>query len=293
VPESDATITLHTHLRRHPPLNMDQCWWHFYSSHLRGTRVMRVSLCTTVKGRLHHLQQTLQQNLGDNADYENCEVVILDYNSPDGLEAWARTFLKDWIRMDRVRYGRIRHGEHYNSPHAKNVAHLLGTGEVLVNIDADHFTGKGFAAYVAMQFASLGNAVLSFDTGGTLDGIIAVRRSEFLAVRGYDESLGSGWGYDDTDFRGRLQSSGAKSALVKMPEERSIAHTGDERIKYMQRHDLTQVEQLSLNSRIAGTRVRNALVNAAGYGRATVYMNFSEVPIQVGEGEVRSKTLQR
>ena len=44
----------------------------------------RVSFCTTCKGRLWQLEQTLPNNLKILDDYS--EIVLLDYQSPDGLK---------------------------------------------------------------------------------------------------------------------------------------------------------------------------------------------------------------
>ncbi|WP_158563357.1 hypothetical protein [Chitinophaga silvatica] len=46
---------------------------------------LKISFCTVCMGRLHHLRQTLLQNIADNTTYDNLEFVILDCNSEDGI----------------------------------------------------------------------------------------------------------------------------------------------------------------------------------------------------------------
>ncbi len=51
--------------------------------------MLRIAFCTTCKNRANHLIRTLPQNLNDNADYEDCVFVVLDYNSKDGLASFS------------------------------------------------------------------------------------------------------------------------------------------------------------------------------------------------------------
>src|ERR1700722_3325739 len=138
----------------------------------------RIIFCTTAKGRTQHIEQTLPANLRDNAGYENCKLVLVGSCDPGPL----RDYL--WNRhqadMESGRLAIYHHfgNEHFGGArgrpplganwgllgcrdvpfrmaHAKNMAHRLGIlegGEILVNLDADNFTGPGFAKWIAKQF---------------------------------------------------------------------------------------------------------------------------------------------
>lgn len=117
----------------------------------------KVALCTTCKGRLQHLQETLPANLAANEDVspEECVFVLLDYNDKDGLSSWVREKMARHLQSGRLVYYRFTEPTPFRMAHSKNLAHRLGMREgadILVNVDADNFTGRGFARYVLGEF---------------------------------------------------------------------------------------------------------------------------------------------
>jgi hypothetical protein len=102
---------------------------------------VKLSFATTCKDRLFHLKETILHNIRDNDDFPEIEFVLLDYNSQDGMEEWARKELVGEIESGRVVYWKERTAKHYHSSHAKNIATGLCRGEVVCNLDADTFTG--------------------------------------------------------------------------------------------------------------------------------------------------------
>lgn len=241
---------------------------------------MKVSICIPCKGRLHHLRETLPENLEVNRIHPETEFVVIDYDSQDGLFEWMAQEMHAEITSGRLIYLRLLDAKFYRSPHAKNIANNVATGEVIANVDADHFTGEGFSFRLSELFSELPRAIVSYDTGGTLDGILAIRAQYFHQLRGYDERMSDGWGYYDTDFRERAIAAGLRSRLIKCPRERSIAHSSEERTRFMLRQDLTQVQHLQLNMALGHSRV--GPVNPGGYGVANVFRNFDTVPFRVG-----------
>jgi hypothetical protein len=51
---------------------------------------MRMSFCMTCMGRLHHLRETVLENLAVIEKSPGAECVLLNYNSPDELELWIK-----------------------------------------------------------------------------------------------------------------------------------------------------------------------------------------------------------
>ena len=128
----------------------------------------RIVFCTTAKGRTQHIEQTLPANIRDNADYPNCKFVLVDYCDPGPLRKYLRENHSPDIESGVLAvyhyFGRVEspgiHAEPGDTPfrmaHAKNMAHRLGIlegADILVNLDADNFTGPGFAVWVAEQFS--------------------------------------------------------------------------------------------------------------------------------------------
>jgi hypothetical protein len=109
----------------------------------------------------------------------------------------------------------------------------LSTGDIICNIDADNFTGIGFAEYVNISFINNKNIYLGVDKDTRRDcyGRISVERKDFFSVRGYDEKM-NGYGFDDYDLCNRLQLLGRKTYFVKDKKFlQALPHTDEERIE--------------------------------------------------------------
>ena len=189
---------------------------------------IRLTFCTTVMNRLDHLKITLPQNLNNNSNYkEIIEFLILDYSSTDGLKDWLFSEYYEMITDGYINYYRVENRKSYSHSHSKNQAFKLAQGEIICNIDADNFTGPQFAGYLIDQFDTKDSIFLSttsrtFLSSKTKDwitgdsdvlGKIAVRKSDFLRVRGYDESF-TGYGFEDADLINRLELLGLQRMFI-------------------------------------------------------------------------------
>ncbi len=223
------------------------------------TDPIKISFCTTCKGRLHHLKETLPKNLSDNADYPHVEFVILDYGCPDGTAKWVKDTFPEEIKSGKILVAEFPSANGFYYPHAKNIAHRIAAEQgkfqgdpshILCNVDADNSTGKGFATYIAQYFNGGAGTFLCNDAatkrvfrledkgvthprGRGCGGRIAVRKEDFYSIRGYDESFTKGWGPDDTYLVRRLMRR-----LICIPDIipthflDSIPHENDERVKF-------------------------------------------------------------
>lgn len=205
-------------------------------SEVKPVRFRRISLCVTAMDRLHHLAETLPRNLLDNRGYPDLEIVLLDYNSSDGLEAWARRHLPEWIEAGRLVYYRTTEPTWFHHSHARNLAVRLATGEIVCTVDADNFTGPDFAHYVNERFDRHERIHLRPDYDGAhvrlrdAFGRICVRREDFLRVGGYDEQLVE-YGYEDVDLCHRLEKAGLEPRFIEDERFlRYIDHGNRERV---------------------------------------------------------------
>lgn len=201
-------------------------------------RYRKVSICVVCMGRRHHLAETLPRNLADNAHYPDLEFVLLDYNSGDGLEEWVAASLREQLESGRVTYYRTTEQSFFDRSHARNVAFRLARGEILCNVDADNFTGQGFASYVNERFGSHRGVFLQPDFEGAHRGLrdafgrLCVRRADFLNVEGYDEGL-KDYGWEDNDLCMRLRKSGLRPLFFEDDRFlRYIAHDNEERMAH-------------------------------------------------------------
>ncbi|WP_188764871.1 glycosyltransferase family 2 protein [Emticicia aquatilis] len=181
--------------------------------------------------RLYHLKETLPMNLADNIATENIEFVILDYNSTDGLEDWVQQNFDQFC--GKVAYFRTTQPTFYNRSHSRNMAFRLASGNIVCNLDADNYAGKGFAEYLTAMFQQHNSIFIAPQNNNLSDtfGKISTTKSDFLQIRGYDEAI-KGYGFEDNDLKNRLTNLGRTEATFNDTEFlKAITHTEEERIK--------------------------------------------------------------
>lgn len=197
-----------------------------------------ISFCTTCMNRLKHLSQTLPVNLHDNRDIPSVEFIVLDYNSSDGLKDWMENEMGNHLATKRLLYRTAKGFQYFHMAHAKNIAHRLARGKIVCNLDADNFTGDKFAEYLMNVFSNGKRLIvraprITNETRGTL-GRIAMRKTDFELIGGYDEQMKFGWGHEDRDLINRARMIGFR--LHYMPSDspflKLIQHDQSDRTRY-------------------------------------------------------------
>lgn len=198
-------------------------------------------------GRVHHLMNTLPVNLHIAPD---CEFVLLNYGSKDGMHEWVRENIRPWIERGTVKYYRTQLPEHFVATHAKNIAHRQATGDILCNLDADNFLIDGFVEFVQKTMKNKDSIITApvfdmFNMSGSC-GKIAVHRTHFYEVNGYNEDINIGWGWDDIDFEFRTAMHN-KLKYVETPPQfcRVIDHDEKERGKNFRNKNTKESQQIS------------------------------------------------
>jgi hypothetical protein len=261
-----------------------------------------IAFCTTCKGRVQHLEKTLPRNLADNAGYPNAKFIILDYNSNDHLNTYLQANHAKDIAAGRVVVYSFPDAKAFNMAHAKNMAHRLGIlegAEILVNLDADNFTGPGFAEYIADQLRDhprgdlfLWAHMIKGQMTRGVNGRIVVSRRAFLNSGGYDEKYTT-WAPDDKDFHLRLRRMGYTSQEIDPRFLLALPHSDKIRFKEY-RHAAGQDygdDQFDADIHKNTQLVNESEITVANFGRigcGMVYRNFdlfNQVfnPIELGE----------
>ncbi len=180
----------------------------------------RLSFCTVCMNRTEHLKITLPQNIADNLDYGNIEFVLLNYNSTDDMHEWVFSTLGEYLEKGILKYYHTVSPEYFQMSHSKNMAFRLAHGDILCGIDADNFTGKGFAFYVNEQFTHNRNIFMMPPPIGPekkrwdVQGRICVYKDDFYTLRGFDERVKE-YGYEDKDFKQRLLALGREKSVIR------------------------------------------------------------------------------
>lgn len=180
---------------------------------------VKISFCTVSRNRLAHIMETLPANIRSNEDYPELEFVLLDYNSTDGLEEWVRSSLSGYLESGRLKFFRTTLPTVFNRSHSSNMAFRLASGDIICRIDADNFTGDGFAHYIDRQFRQDRNIYLGTSTSVTYTtrdviGRICLKKKDFETVGGYDEKM-NGYGFEDIDLSNRLKVYGLSKEPIR------------------------------------------------------------------------------
>lgn len=181
--------------------------------------------------RLHHLQETLPMNLADCGTNNNVEFIILDYNSSDGLEHWMKNNFHHF--SSKVAYYKTTEPSYYNRSHSRNMAFRLASGDIVCNLDADNFAGKGFAEHIESIFRQNQSVFVAPKDESLSDtfGKICMKKNDFMQIRGYDEAI-TGYGFEDNDIKNRLLNLGRTQIGFEQKEFlKAISHSEEERIK--------------------------------------------------------------
>ena len=241
---------------------------------------MMISFCTTCMGRAHHLKQTLPKNIADNAGAD-VEFVILDYNSKDDLAEWIWRKMRREMREGKVTFWQEKTAKFFHHSHAKNVAALLARGEIICNLDADNFTGPDYAKYLIDAMGEDGRTAIYHAVVDGQRGKTTMMKGSFMELRGYDESI-QGYGYEDVDIMNRAMIHGLRVLPAGYTKGRAIRHSNDERKRNTARKSVWTSN--AINMERCRSRCPWEIINPHGFGKATVYKNFSEEPVGVGCG---------
>lgn len=231
-------------------------------------------------GRLNHLQETLPQNLCGNQGFEGLEFVLLDYSSRDGLAGWIKARFMPEIKSGLLVYYRAEGYQRFFMAHAKNVAHRLARGQIVCNVDADNFIGWGFAEHLWKLLGETGPDTFAYSRGarGT-SGRIALWKSSFETLGGYDEGMGQGWGYEDKDLVSRARRAGLRAEPIGNEFLKALPHSDTLRVRHGSEKDRRHSN--SIHRGIAREHVAQNCTVAnlnRSWGTSTVKKNFSAMP---------------
>ena len=233
-----------------------------------------VSIITTCKGRLHHLRETIHSMLAQ--DYAGeWEIVVVDYDCPDGTFAWVKS-----LDHPRVHCVKVRDTLHpWSMAHARNVGAQFANGQVLAFIDADNHPDPEYLTTGVNALRESGESLcLPVSADGNYAGACFVTSAAFHAARGNDEQL-TDYGVEDIDFYNRLGAEGRSQYRFQprctIPQAllRLIHHEDGERLQFCASQNLQ--ESLDHNRSLA--RDTSRAVNFERYGQTRDYDTWGPI----------------
>ena len=198
---------------------------------------MKLSFCIACMNRFHQIKKTLIENLKDNEeDSHLVDFVLVDFNSQDGLKDFVLTNFKKELEEGYLKYYFTEELKDWHGPIAKNTPHRLAEGDILVNLDADNYTGYRGGKFLLDIYESNERDVFIhqgqniFGKGNS--GRVSYYREDFMLLGGHNEEF-LPMGHLDGDIISRLVASGTRR--INEPEDKynnTIKNTKEETIKY-------------------------------------------------------------
>jgi len=135
------------------------------------------------------------------------EIVILDYDSDDGLEEYAKTLpqLKDG---NNIVYVKHTGHKYYHMAKARNLSALAASGEYLVLANADNLP-SGYFFHVIRVLIDAGAVWM---IPGPWDSLLVIQKEEFIDAGGFDERF-EFYGPEDKELVERLRRRGTKHKI--------------------------------------------------------------------------------
>ena len=248
----------------------------------------RISFCMTCRNRLAHARRTIPAALA--AKREQDQIVVLDYGDSEGLADFIRENFPRSMSAGHLKYARTE-AEKWNVGHAKNIAHRLAAGEIVVNLDADNLLLPGYVDLIARfcgerTVFSGGYSTTSKD-GGTC-GRVALHKSRFIALGGYRE--GFGYGPEDHDLVERAVLSGMDQVATPQLYLQCVSHNGALRFRHMRDGVLAVLagEEIRdwprFHEKLSALRASEGpVINRDGFGCGRVVVNFEHEAFLSGQ----------
>lgn len=191
----------------------------------------KISFCTVTMNRLHHVKRTLIRNILDNEKYSELEFILVNYNSTDEIDRYVNKNLLEFMSSGILSYYKTLTPQYFHRSHSRNLAFKLSSGEIICNVDADNYLGKGFAMFVNKFFNHNEAAFLIVNEPSDAVGRICVKKTDFIKVGGYNEKMAN-YGCEDIDLIERLKRLGLQPTIIKTKKFlKAIPHSNNERIK--------------------------------------------------------------
>lgn len=176
-----------------------------------------VSYCTTCKGRLWQLKQTLPTNLKETN--EKCSIVLLDYHSEDGLQEYISSNYRSFLDDGRLKYYKLLTPvDGFDMAFAKHIVHTLSHSDVLFNLDADNYIGSTLNELATLPLGEMLIPKIVKGTHSSRCGRIGFNKTDYLKINGYDINL-HGMASDDGNIVRRAYQAGIR---FKFSEDLSI-----------------------------------------------------------------------
>jgi glycosyltransferase involved in cell wall biosynthesis len=184
----------------------------------------RLSIVVPCKGRLEHLKRSLPTFVAQ----PETEVIVVDYDCPDGTSDWVTTNFRE------ARVVVVDDAPYFNLSCARNTGARAAVAAWIAFCDADNLLAPSFSAEVFERLSPGAYLRTMRETrGGTRRHNVPLvcETRTFLAVGGYDDAF-DGWGVEDREFIDRLTRSGIREVVGSARLVDTLRHGNAERSSF-------------------------------------------------------------
>lgn len=201
-----------------------------------------ISLCVPCMGRTRDLREALPLIVSTANASPPCEIVVLNYSSPDELDAYMDTMMAVTPLADGNFWTyRILEGKtYYNSPHARNLCVVAAHGDYIMQLATDALPRPEMVSTIRATLEAHHPVWMS--EYYHLGRYIVCRRDEFMAMGGYDERLNL-YAPEDKDISARLKRRGGSWARFSNDLLGEIKTPYREKLRYLDTRGMEQVGQ--------------------------------------------------
>ena len=184
----------------------------------------KLSFVIPCKGRLQYLKRSLPTFIAQ----PDSEVIVVDYDCPDGTQSWVTANFK------QARVISVTHAPYFNLSRARNAGAIEARADWLVFCDADNLLAPSYSAELFNRVTP-GSYLLTLRN--TLQGTqrhnvpLACETATFWSVGGFDDAF-DGWGVEDREFVDRLTRSGLREVLCPASLVDTLRHGNAERSSF-------------------------------------------------------------
>ena len=162
-----------------------------------------ISICIPCMNRRDDLEQILPQLIATAEASPPVEIVVIDYNSGDGVGKLVAQF-------PSVVYRRYEGRDTYHMAHARNLSVKASSGDYVLISSADIIITPSYIRAIREQIAQ---GCVWMHPSDRFVGVVCARRDEFEAAGGFDERF-EFYGKEDKDLRARLLRRGTKHGAI-------------------------------------------------------------------------------
>lgn len=212
--------------------------------------ITMISVVSTYKNRFQHLSQSLPSYLNQDTEVP-FEVILVDYDSPDNIENFLYQF-----PTGKLKHAKCSGYPGFHISHARNIGARLSKYEYILFTDIDTIFEDTMIDHVS-TLASPANYCGAEDSSELFNiingGLILVNKNAHFSVSGFDERM-HGWGYEDVDYKIRLEKLGCSFKEIKSDYYSCIGHSDKERTVY---YSMSRQESWQRNKVVSQTKWNN------------------------------------